>query len=106
MTPSPTDRVRATIVGSLPKPSWLAAPGELFPPWVLTLTMMGAVTFLIGLVPTYESIGIAAPLMIVVLRPYIVLACCVSALAAMLMWRTFAAPALAIALVAADLRRG
>jgi hypothetical protein len=41
-----------------------------------------------------------------VLRPYIVLACCVSALAAMLMWRTFAAPALAIALVAADLRRG
>jgi 5-methyltetrahydropteroyltriglutamate--homocysteine methyltransferase len=27
--------VRATIVGSLPKPSWLAAPGELFPPWRL-----------------------------------------------------------------------
>ncbi|MEJ0015568.1 MAG: methionine synthase [Acetobacteraceae bacterium] len=29
------DRVRATIVGSLPKPGWLAAPGELFPPWRL-----------------------------------------------------------------------
>jgi 5-methyltetrahydropteroyltriglutamate--homocysteine methyltransferase len=26
-------RVRATIVGSLPKPGWLAASGELFPPW-------------------------------------------------------------------------
>ena len=35
---------------------------------VLTLTMMGAVTFLIGLVPTYASIGIAAPLIIVMLR--------------------------------------
>ena len=28
-------RVRATIVGSLPKPGWLAKPGELFPPWRL-----------------------------------------------------------------------
>jgi 5-methyltetrahydropteroyltriglutamate--homocysteine methyltransferase len=28
-------RVRATIVGSLPKPGWLAQPGELFPPWRL-----------------------------------------------------------------------
>jgi len=28
-------RVRATIVGSLPKPGWLAKPGELFPPWHL-----------------------------------------------------------------------
>jgi 5-methyltetrahydropteroyltriglutamate--homocysteine methyltransferase len=28
-------KVRATIVGSLPKPGWLAAPGELFPPWRL-----------------------------------------------------------------------
>ncbi len=27
--------VRATIVGSLPKPGWLAQPGELFPPWRL-----------------------------------------------------------------------
>jgi 5-methyltetrahydropteroyltriglutamate--homocysteine methyltransferase len=26
-------RVRATIVGSLPKPSWLAAPGTLYAPW-------------------------------------------------------------------------
>ena len=34
--PAMTDhRVRATIVGSLPKPSWLAAPGVLFPPWRL-----------------------------------------------------------------------
>ena len=31
-----TNRVKATIVGSLPKPRWLAAPGELFPPWRLT----------------------------------------------------------------------
>jgi len=28
-------RVRTTIVGSLPKPAWLAKPGELFPPWRL-----------------------------------------------------------------------
>ncbi len=27
--------VQATIVGSLPKPGWLAAPGEMFPPWRL-----------------------------------------------------------------------
>jgi len=34
--PAPSNnRVRATIVGSLPKPTWLAAPGELFPPWRL-----------------------------------------------------------------------
>lgn len=35
---------------------------------VLTLTMMGVVTFLIGLVPTYAAIGIAAPLLMVALR--------------------------------------
>lgn len=35
---------------------------------VLTLTMMGAATFLIGLVPTYAAIGIAAPIIITVLR--------------------------------------
>lgn len=35
---------------------------------VLTLTMMGAVTFLIGLVPTYAQIGVAAPLIIILLR--------------------------------------
>jgi MFS transporter, MHS family, shikimate and dehydroshikimate transport protein len=35
---------------------------------VLTLTMMGAVTFLIGLVPTYAQIGVAAPLLMIVLR--------------------------------------
>jgi 5-methyltetrahydropteroyltriglutamate--homocysteine methyltransferase len=28
-------RVRATIVGSLPKPGWLARPGEVSPPWRL-----------------------------------------------------------------------
>ena len=35
---------------------------------VLTLSMMGVATFLIGLVPTYASIGIAAPLMVIALR--------------------------------------
>src|SRR5579864_1528052 len=27
--------IRATIVGSLPKPAWLAQPGMIFPPWRL-----------------------------------------------------------------------
>lgn len=35
---------------------------------VITLVMMGAATVLIGLVPTYDQIGIAAPLLLLVLR--------------------------------------
>ncbi len=35
MSSPSNNRVRATIVGSLPKPTWLAAPGKLFPPWRL-----------------------------------------------------------------------
>jgi metabolite-proton symporter len=35
---------------------------------VITLMMMGVSTFLVGLVPTYSSIGAAAPLLLVVLR--------------------------------------
>ncbi|MBN4667128.1 MHS family MFS transporter [Pandoraea nosoerga] len=35
---------------------------------IVTLTIMGVSTFLIGLVPTYQSIGIAAPLILLFLR--------------------------------------
>src|SRR4051795_10993421 len=35
---------------------------------VLTLLMMGASTFLIGAVPSYDAIGVAAPVILVVLR--------------------------------------
>src|SRR3954447_10412304 len=35
---------------------------------VITLTLMGAATMLIGLLPTYEQIGVAAPLLLVMLR--------------------------------------
>ncbi len=35
---------------------------------ILTLMIMGISTFLIGLIPTYESIGIAAPLLLLLLR--------------------------------------
>ncbi|MEV0544530.1 MFS transporter [Nocardia salmonicida] len=38
------------------------------PMLVLTLTMMGAATVLIGLLPTYTMIGIAAPILLVILR--------------------------------------
>ncbi|MFG3257033.1 MFS transporter [Streptomyces sp. NPDC048172] len=35
---------------------------------VITLTMMGAATFLVGLLPTYASVGVAAPVLLVLLR--------------------------------------
>ena len=35
---------------------------------VITLTMMGVATFLIGLMPTYATIGVWAPILVVVLR--------------------------------------
>src|SRR3954454_10092975 len=35
---------------------------------ILTLTMMGTATFLVGCVPTYDSIGIWAPVLLVILR--------------------------------------
>jgi MFS family permease len=36
--------------------------------FLVTLTMMGGATFLVGLLPTYEQIGIAAPIILVALR--------------------------------------
>lgn len=36
--------------------------------FLVTLTVMGASTVLVGLVPTYESVGFAAPLLLVALR--------------------------------------
>jgi MFS family permease len=35
---------------------------------IVTLTMMGGATFLIGFLPTYDSIGIWAPVLLIVLR--------------------------------------
>jgi len=35
---------------------------------VLTLTLMGGGTVLMGLLPTYESIGVAAPILLIILR--------------------------------------
>lgn len=36
--------------------------------FLLTLVLMGASTFLIGLIPTYATIGIAAPILVLILR--------------------------------------
>jgi MFS family permease len=35
---------------------------------IVTLAIMGGATFLIGLLPTYESIGVAAPVLLILLR--------------------------------------
>jgi MFS family permease len=36
--------------------------------FVLTISIMGAATFIIGFLPTYETIGLAAPIILVILR--------------------------------------
>jgi MFS family permease len=36
--------------------------------FVLTISIMGAATFIIGFLPTYETIGLAAPVILVILR--------------------------------------
>jgi len=41
MTNTPGNQVRATIVGSLPKPSWLCGPGEMFANWRLPAETLG-----------------------------------------------------------------
>lgn len=35
---------------------------------IMTLTLMGAATFLMGVLPTYQAIGVAAPILLVTLR--------------------------------------
>ena len=35
---------------------------------VTTLTLMGLATFLIGVLPTYDQIGMAAPVLLIILR--------------------------------------
>jgi len=37
---------------------------------IITLMIMGVATFLIGLVPTYDQIGLAAPLLLLLLRVF------------------------------------
>src|SRR5215210_4375246 len=36
--------------------------------FLVTILVMGAATFLVGVLPTYESIGVAAPILLVTLR--------------------------------------
>lgn len=36
--------------------------------FLITIVLMGAATFLVGILPTYETIGIAAPIILIVLR--------------------------------------
>jgi MFS family permease len=55
--------------------------------FLLTLVLMGGSTFAIGLVPSYESIGFAAPILVLLLRLLQGLALVANMAARQLMWQ-------------------
>ncbi|MDN5617290.1 MFS transporter [Rothia sp. HC945] len=79
--PEGTDRLTAiaagfagTAVGFLARPLGAVIFGHIGDRWgrrpalVMTLTLMGTATFMIGVLPTYAAVGVAAPILLVLLR--------------------------------------